>query len=184
MTEHVDGPAELPADFAAFYAETVTYVLGIARRTAAGDHDLAWDATQEAYVRMLKRWPARRWLSVRDNRSYLTAIAVNQVKDSFRRRRGVELRDEHDGVFEVGDFDAVLTEMGLLAAVRDFLDRQPVRRRAVGVLYFIEGLRTAEVGDALGMDESTVRTHVQRLRALLKPFVDRIIEEERGGEWA
>lgn len=184
MTGHVDGPAELPADFAAFYAGTVTYVLGIARRTAVGDRELAWDATQEAYVRVLKRWSKRRWLSVLDNRSYVTAIAVNQVKDSFRLRRRVELRDEHDGGIEIGDFDAVLTEMGLLTGVRDFLDRQPVRRRAVGVLYFIDGLGTAEVGAALGMRESTVRTHVQRLRMLLKPFVDRIIEDERGGEWA
>lgn len=182
MTRHVDGPADLPAGFAAFYAGTVTHVLGIARRTAAGDHDLAWDAMQEAYVRMLKRWPERRRRCLRDNRSYVTAIAVNQVKDSYRRRRGVELRDEHEGAFEDDDFDAVLTEMGLLAAVRDFLDHQPVRRRAVGVLYFIEGLDTAEVSEALGMRESTVRTHVQRLRTLLKPYVDRIIEEERGGE--
>jgi DNA-directed RNA polymerase specialized sigma24 family protein len=50
------------------------------------------------------------------------------------------------------------------------------------VLHLIEGLDTAEIADALGMRESTVRTHVQRIRVLLKPYVDRIMEDERGGE--
>jgi RNA polymerase sigma factor (sigma-70 family) len=177
-----DRPMDAPTDFAEFYSATVTWVLGLARRTAAGDHDLAWDATQEAYARMLERWPDRRRRCLADNRRYTSAIAVNLVVDAYRRHgRSDELDDAHDRGLEDSGFAAVLDELALLGAVRDFLHRQPARRRAVGVLYLIEGLQTAEVAGALGMTESTVRTHVERLRVLLKPYVDRIMNDEQGG---
>lgn len=179
-----DGPSDRLPDFAEFYAATVNRVLGVARRTAAGCHNVAWEATQEAYARMLERWPDRRRQCVEDNRRYTTAIAVNLVKDAYRHSsRSTELDDEHDRGIEDSAFEAVLNdEPTLFVAVRDFLRQQPVRRRAVGVLFLIEGLETAEIASALNMAESTVRTHVERLRVLLKPYVDRIIKEEWGGE--
>ena len=182
MTMPADEPAEVPADFARFYSATVARVLGVARRTAAGDRDLAWDATQEAYARMLQRWPQRQRLWLADNRRYASAVAVNLVIDAYRQRgRGAELDDETDIGFDDPGFAAVLDELALLGAVRDALGRQPARRRAVGVLYLIEGLSTAEIANALGMAESTVRTHVERLRVVLKPYVARIMNDEQGG---
>ena len=72
--------------------------------------------------------------------------------------------------------------MAALPVVRDFLDRQPLRRRAVGALYFLEGFDYIEIAEVLGMSRSTARTHVQRLRGTLQPLIDRINLDDQGTE--
>jgi DNA-directed RNA polymerase specialized sigma24 family protein len=47
------------------------------------------------------------------------------------------------------------------------------------VLYFLEEFDYSEIAEKLGMSCSTVRTHVQRLRAGLQPLIDL---DNRGGE--
>jgi RNA polymerase sigma factor (sigma-70 family) len=171
-----------PVDFEEFYAGTVNNVLAIARRAADSD-PLAWDATQEAYARMLERWTERRSLCLADNRRYTIKIAFHLIMDDYRHRKRVaELDDEQDWAMEDSSFVAVVDDTGLLRAVRRFIARQPPRRRAVGVLFLLEEWETCEIASALGMAESTVRTHKERLLDLLKPVVKRFIETEQGGE--
>jgi len=52
----------------------------------------------------------------------------------------------------------------------------------VAVLYFLEELTYAEIAEILAITESTARTHVERLRMLLKPLVDNITKFGQGGE--
>src|SRR5436190_8371918 len=173
-------PNEAATEFADFYAETMPSTLRTIRRLS-GELEVARDATQEAYARMLKAWPQRRWCSPEANRRYTVAIANNQVKDWFRRRKRLTtLEDHHDsGVDELGH-DAALDELMTLMAVRDLIDRQPYARRAVAVLYFLEEWEYREIAEALGITESTVRNQVARMRRLLKPFVHDDQSEEGG----
>jgi RNA polymerase sigma factor (sigma-70 family) len=140
------------------------------------------DATQEAYVVMLKLW--------RDNKKpegdlcrYVARIAVHKVVDFYRSSdRCVPLKEEHDWSNHEPGYDEVLYTMTVHHAVRDLLDHQPLRRRAVGVLYFLEELDYPEIAEALGMSCSTARTHVQRLRETLQPLIDQITRDDRGGD--
>jgi RNA polymerase sigma factor (sigma-70 family) len=180
-----DGTADpdLLHDFIDFYETTVHRTFGTAYRAAGGDSHVAEDATQEAYVVMLKR--------SRDNKKpegdfcrYVVGIAVRKVVDFYRSRdREVPLEEEHDwGSHEPG-YDKALDTMTVLPVVLGLLDRQPLRRRAVGVLYFLEEFDYPEIAETLGMSCSTARTHVQRLREALQPLIDRITLDDRGGEW-
>lgn len=103
--------------------------------------------------------------------------------DHYRRcRRLVELNEQHEPFAEDPAFAEVLDEMHVYQAVLRFLDRQPPRRRAVAFLRFQEGCEYSEIATTLGIAESTVRTHVERVRDLLKPFVDEIMKKDQGGE--
>ena len=80
-------------DFIDFYGTTFQKTFGTAYRAAGGDTQLAYDATQEAYVAMLQFW--------RDNRRpegdvcrYIVGIAVHKVIDFYRARdRDVPLEE-------------------------------------------------------------------------------------------
>jgi RNA polymerase sigma factor (sigma-70 family) len=174
---------DLLHDFRAFYKATFHQTFGTVFRAAGGDTDLAHDATQEAYVAMLKLW--------RDNKKpegdicrYVVGIAVHKVADFYRSTsRNVTLQEEHDRGSNDPGYAEVLGTMTVLPVVRDFLDCQPLRRRAVGVLYFLEGFDYPEIAEVLGMECTTARTHVQRCRERLRPLINRITPDDRRGEW-
>jgi RNA polymerase sigma-70 factor (ECF subfamily) len=171
------------SDFVEFHAATFPRIFRTALRLAGGDRHVAYDATQDAYAMMLQRWPQRRTHLLEDNRRYLMRAALNRVYDHYRReRRLTEFDDAYEAATEDPNLVVLLDDRGLVAAVRRFLDGQPPRRRSVAVLRFVEGYEYAEIASILGMSESTVRTHVERVRVLLKPYVERIIEQTGGGD--
>lgn len=132
-----DGAADpdLLHDFIDFYKTTVQKTFGTAYRAAGGDTDIALDATQEAYVVMLKLW--------RDGKKpegnvcrYVVGIAVHKVADFYRASdRHIPLEEKHDCGSHETCYAEVFDTMTVFQEVRDFLDRQPPRRRAVGALY-------------------------------------------------
>jgi RNA polymerase sigma factor (sigma-70 family) len=172
----------VPDDFGVFYIETRLRTFRSVRRLA-GDTDLAHDAVQEAYARILSIWSARRCRSVEANYLYTLAIARNFVFDWFRHnRRLVGLDDLDEPTLDDHAFGDVLDRMVLGRAIRAFLDHQPIGRRVVGVLFFCDGWTYREIATELGIKESTVRNHVHRLRVLLKPYRDRFDELMKDGE--
>lgn len=168
--------------FEAFYTATVERTYLAVRRMTAGDPHLARDATQDAYVVVLQRWSERRHLSLDVNRRYVVGIAAHKVIDRYRdQHRETDLGDECDQPLEDNGFTELIDELSVLRAVRELIDRQPARRRAVATLYFLEEASYTEIATALRITESTVRTHVERMRALLKPLINRITELDEGG---
>ncbi|GAA2777000.1 hypothetical protein [Saccharopolyspora taberi] len=178
-------PRRAPADgsFEAFYAETFSRTFKAVLRRAGGDRHVTDDATHDAYVAMLKSWPERKHRSLDENRQYVQAIAANKVFDWYRhQRRYVELDDEFDAATDESGFAEVLDELSVVGEVRALIGRQPLRRRAVGELFFLEEIGDyREIADTLSMAPSTARNHVKRLRDLLKPFVSQMTETGRRG---
>ncbi|GFJ85777.1 hypothetical protein Phou_099570 [Phytohabitans houttuyneae] len=171
------------SDFAEFYTSTVRHTLR-AIRSLAGDNDTAREAVQEAYVRILMIWPRRNTLPAEDNLRYTIVTARNVVLDGFRRdRRSVKFDEDS----QVGEDDpnlvAVLEEMSLMCAVRALIDKWPERRRAVAIMYLLEGHDYAEIASRLDMAQSTVRSHVGKARDVLKPYLQRMeeLDAEKGG---
>jgi len=168
--------------FEAFYTATAERTYLVVRRMTAGDPHLARDATQDAYVVMLQCWSERQHLPLDVNRRYVVGIAAHKVIDHYREQHGeVSLDDECDQPVEDNGFTELIDELSVGCAVRELIDRQPVRRRAVATLRFLEEASSTEIATALEITESTVRTHVQRMRALLRPLINRITELDEGG---
>lgn len=168
--------------FDAFYRAAAAHTFDQVRRIVP-DRETARDVTQEAYLVMLQCWPSRQHSSLKNNRQYVMGIAANKAIDWYRRRcREVELDDEIEISVDDAGFGAVMDDMSLETAVREVIKKQPPRRRAVAVLFFLQGFDYCEIAKELDMAESTARTHVQRLRSLLKPHIDQNNDRNRGGE--
>ena len=171
-------------DFIDFYKTTGERTFSRAYRAAGRDEHVARDATQEAYCLMWeKHWNDGK--KPKDPGSYVVGIAVRKVYDFYRsmkRNPCVPLEGEHDCGSDEPGYDEMLNSGEVLNAVRNLLDRQPARRRAVGVLYFLEEFDYAEIAEVLGISGSTVRTQVERLREKLQSLINRIIWDDQGGE--
>lgn len=183
-------PEPLPAsqdvvvsEFADFHVLTYQRTFRIAWRAAGRDEHTAYDAAQDAYTTMLAIWSDRCWRTLGENRAYVTRIAFNKIMDHYRQcGRLTELDESNEPYAEDPAFEAVLDEISVRGAVLRFLDGQPPRRRAVAVLRFLEGYEFDQIGEILDMSASTARTHIERVRVLLKPYLDQITDQHRGGE--
>lgn len=172
----VDVPTARPASatraddgFAGFYEQTWRRTFGLASRVANGDAQVALDATQEAYAQLLRRWEEVGSMERGHLEAYAARAAINQVVNYFRAHHRLgPLDDDHDLGRPDPGIAAVLDQEATFKAIRDLIARQPVRRRAVAVLYFLEERTYAEIAQCLGITESTVRTQVERFREVAR----------------
>jgi RNA polymerase sigma-70 factor, ECF subfamily len=122
------------------------------------DRDTALDATQEAFARALERWQRLRgqpWAG-----GWVTTTAVNEIKRSFRRRRTIE------ALFAAQD--DVDDRLDIWSAV----SRLPLRQQQAVILHYRDDRPVGEIAAVLGMREGTVRTHLARARATLRPILE------------
>lgn len=129
-----------------------------------GDVELAQDAVQSA-------WPLawRKLGSVRDPdrlRSWLMSVAANEARQLMRRRRRhliveisrVETTDGHDDP----GFDARTLDLSVA------LRRLSPEERTLLALRFVAGFDATEIGRAMGMSPSGVRSRLSRLLSRLR----------------
>jgi RNA polymerase sigma-70 factor (ECF subfamily) len=146
----------------------------VARALLGNDHD-ADDAGQDGF---LAAWRAiGRFDTARPFRPWLMRIVLNAARDLGRRRvvRNTEqlspaASDQHPGPDR--DADRLLLRERLAEA----LDRLTERQRIAITMFDAEGYAHAEIAEALGVPEGTVRSdvfHARRaLRADLAPFLE------------
>jgi RNA polymerase sigma-70 factor (ECF subfamily) len=114
-------------------------------------------------------------------RPWLYRIARNQCLDRLRARRTVGLPDPGDE-YEAGPPGALLPDPtplpDELAERRDLqrllgeaIGTLPERYRAVVAMRYVTDLTFAEIGQALGLPENTVKTFFQRSKALLRDYL-------------
>jgi RNA polymerase sigma-70 factor (ECF subfamily) len=133
-----------------------------------GDTDLAQDAVQSA-------WPIvwRKLGTLRDAlhlRSWLLTVAANEARQLLRqRRRGAVVEiDVADVGSSHGDPSDSIRSVDLRAAVRR-LDPQD---RLLLALRYVAGFDSTELGRAMGMSPSGVRSRLERLTARLRTELD------------
>jgi RNA polymerase sigma-70 factor, ECF subfamily len=131
-----------------------------------GDPDLAADAAQEAFVRLVERPPQDRHV-----RAWLFAVATNVVRDTARARaRWLTLlmgSPERAPIGDVGpgpDEEVERSERRQL--VRSALDRLSWKERTV-LLMREEGFAHHEIADAVGTTTGSVGTMIARALAKL-----------------
>jgi RNA polymerase sigma-70 factor (ECF subfamily) len=126
-----------------------------------GDPDLAADAAQEAFVRLVERRPEQSQV-----RGWLFRVATNVVRDDSRvRRRRVELLREAPDRVPVAD--APLDPEGMLEArerrarVRAALDSLSKKDQTV-LLMREEGFSHQEIAEAVGTTTKSVGSMIAR----------------------
>ncbi len=141
------------------------------------DRDAAETLTQETF---LKAWAARQQFRGDSSLStWLTRIAVNLMRDHLRSRslrfwqktRGASL-----DVLDISDWipdgrsspESQTMARNQVAAVWQAVDRLSAQQRAVFVLRFVDELELDEIAATLGMNLSTVKSHLYRALAIVR----------------
>lgn len=93
-------------------------------------------------------------------RTWMTRILINKCKDIIRKQRSYSFVEEVPEVSVQEDgFENV--------EWKDALHCLEEKYRLVTVLYYVEGFSTAEIGEMLGLPDSTVRSRISRARRKL-----------------
>lgn len=129
-----------------------------------GDPEAAQDAAQAAWP---IAWTKLRSLRDADRlRQWLMAIAVNEARQSIRRRRQIRMVTLDVADLEWADSDpaARAADADLLSAVRHLTADE----RSILALRFVAGFDAVEIGRALGLSASGVRSRLSRIVARLR----------------
>lgn len=154
-------PATVEGLFQQSYASIVRALV-----LAGGDRAAAEDATQEAFIQACVRWKR---ISRYDNPgAWVRRVAINKLRNAHRSRQRGEAAIQRMGTdltisAAPGDDDS-----DLLVGLR----RLPYKQRMCAVLYFVDGLSTTEVAEAMGISRGSVSQHLNRARAALRAYME------------
>jgi RNA polymerase sigma-70 factor, ECF subfamily len=141
------------------------------------DRDAAETLTQECF---LKAWNARHQFRGDSSLStWLTRIAVNLMRDHLRSRslrfwqktRGTAL-----DVMDISDWipdgrsspESTALARDQVTAMWKAVDELSAQQRSVFVLRFVEEMELEEIAETIGMNLSTVKSHLYRALAILR----------------
>lgn len=152
-----------PIDFDGFFVAQRPRLFAALCLTT-GDRQEAEELTQDAFVRVLERWPAVS--GTEDPSAYLFVTAMNLFRKRYRRARlAAWLPVGHSSADTA--FDTIDDRDVLVRALRALTPRQ----RAAVVLTSLLDLPTSEAARALGIEESTVRALTTQARAQLRQTI-------------
>ncbi|MFD9795343.1 SigE family RNA polymerase sigma factor [Streptomyces sp. NPDC059070] len=159
-------------EFEEFYAHSVKDLVGQVY-LMTGDLHEAQDVVQEAFVRAWGRRARLRrdagpeaWI-----RTVAWRLAVSRWR---RRRRAGEAWRLHDGGRPGAAHGPDASSVALVDALRLLSERQ----RRVAVLHYVCDLTVEQVAAETGLATGTVKTHLSRARAALRPHLTS--EEDQG----
>lgn len=161
--------------FESFAVEHSTRLLRLAY-LLTGRREDAEDLTHDALIRMRSSWS--RVAAAKSPEAYTNRVLLNLYLSGKRSRRVVELPLHSDewSPLDSSDFAAAVADRD---AVRTALLGLPERQRAVLVLRYYEQLQTVEIGTAMGIAESSVRSALARaMRALRRLLEETDLTEE------
>jgi RNA polymerase sigma-70 factor, ECF subfamily len=133
---------------------------------ACGDHEVAADAVQEAFVKAHLHW--RRIQQYDDPVGWIRRVAINRLHDDHRRqsRKGKALQRL------AGERTAVPVEQnGFDSNLPMILAQLPKQQRIAMALFYVDELSIAEVASALKVSEGAVKSYLHQGRARLRSVV-------------
>jgi RNA polymerase sigma-70 factor, ECF subfamily len=144
-------------------------VLRTAQRLLLNDADAA-DAAQEVFVRLHKS--LLKFDDERDVLPWLYRMTVNICRDLRRRRKhSVAIDDLAEPATKDPTPEDLLTADERRRLMFEALAALSERERDAITLRDLEGLSTAEVAEALGTTETTVRSQISMGRVKLKDYI-------------
>ena len=169
--------AERFSEFATFYTSAFPIVMSRVF-LLVGQRHLAEDLAQDAMVVMMQQWRDRSGHPLTANVAWAVGIAANLA---YRHRRRL-LTGARIMARWATHFSPVVTHVDTEVLGRDETYRQIARlsrqQRAVAVLRVLGDQSVEEIAATLGISASTVRTHLQRIRAQLDSRAGQVDEVE------
>jgi RNA polymerase sigma-70 factor, ECF subfamily len=153
-----------PASVEALFRQSYTSIVQ-ALALAGGDLAAAEDATQEAFAQAWVRWDR---ISRYDNPgAWVRRVAINKLRNSHRSRlRGEGVMQRLNS--EISTAAPREMESDLIGG----LARLPYKQRLSAVLFYVDGLNTAEVAQAMGISQGSVSQHLNRARTALRTYLE------------
>ena len=155
-------------DFAAWYEAEHPRVLGVLC-ALSGELDTARDATDEAFVRALARWPRVRKMASPGGWTY--RVALNELRRLLRGRR----RDAAVGLTPTPAVPATDPELW------DLVRRLPERQRVAIVLRYVADLPEQAVAEVMGIRRSTAASTLTQARQRLAAWMQAADDNEEVG---
>ena len=124
----------------------------------AGNEWDAQDVIQDVFCRYIERAPAFR--DSAHERAWLIKVAVNRCRDMHRFR----LRHPQTDLDEISAYCELPEQSEVLAA----LMKLPESLKSVIYLHYIEGYKTFEIADMLGISLNAVKKRLERGRKALR----------------
>lgn len=144
------------------------------------------DAVQEVFLVVHRKLPTFEGRS--SMRTWLWTIVRRVVRDHLRKRgnasEGEPLEDDHTSNLQ-GPAEA-LDQKAAVQILESLLAPMSEVQREVFVMYEIEEMTGAEIAEALGVNENTVRTRLRAARTIFSNGTTRIREGQgqiAGGAW-
>ncbi|HET8799485.1 MAG TPA: RNA polymerase sigma factor [Thermoanaerobaculia bacterium] len=134
--------------FESIYRRFGERMKSIARNHLGGNISDAEDVVQETFLKLHRA--ASTYTGEASFATWLYRILINTCYDHLRRKRR---RVEESSLDETFDGAAPSVDDIKRLALRKLLDELPEQRRSVFVLFEIEGLSHAEIGEILGISE-------------------------------
>jgi RNA polymerase sigma-70 factor (ECF subfamily) len=174
--------AESCADHAAFQAfveRNMRFAFRVAWALLRNRSD-AEDVVQECFLRLYRK---RSWNDVpglaegipglaeeiKDEHGYLARVVWRMARDRQRRPAREEGGMEMDTITATDHSpEASAVSSSGIARIHQLIDSLPEELRQPLVLSTLEEMTSSQIAAALGIPEGTVRTRIQRARALLK----------------
>ena len=147
----------LVESFDGFYLRQYRQVLALAN-VLTGDHGVAEDLTQEAFVAAF-----RSWSSIDSPEHWVRSVLTKRARSWWRRvyaarRAAVKMYEPGAGIETLPpDTEDFWSEVR----------RLPARQALVVALYYLDDRPTEEVARIVGCEPSTVRIHLSRARKTL-----------------
>jgi RNA polymerase sigma-70 factor (ECF subfamily) len=133
---------------------------------AGGDLAAAEDATQEAFAQAWVRWSR---ISRYDNPgAWVRRVAINRLRNAHRSRIRGEAAIQRMMVGVSTPLPQTEAEPDLIVG----LQRLPHRQRLCAVLFYVDGLSTAEVAEAMAISQGSVSQHLNRARTALRAYLE------------
>jgi RNA polymerase sigma factor (sigma-70 family) len=151
------------------YRQFYGYVMAIALRYS-GDKEEALEILNDTFMKVFKNISQHE--SVESFKSWLAKIAVNTAIDYTRKNKKIsKLEDLSIAKNEINEDENIYHQFSL-AHILTVIQQLPPYCRLVFNMYVIEGYSHKEIGDLLGITDSTSRANLAnantKLRAILK----------------
>lgn len=152
-----------------FFKEQAPKVFRYAYLLSQGNRALAEDAVQDAFMAAAKSWEQVRTRSNQD--AWLRAIIRNKIIDSWRHASQMRTIEPLVGNSPTPDTATEAINRDILTRAFQLIQQMPAMRSRVLMLRFREGFSVNEIADMLGINPSTVRTHLKHGRDMLLPLL-------------
>ena len=156
-------------DFASWYEHEHPRVLGVLC-ALSGELDASRDATDEAFVRALARWPRVRKMESPGGWTY--RVALNELRRSLRKRRRDRIEASTAPRVPLPETDPELW---------DLVRRLPERQRVAIVLRYVADLPEQAVAEAMGVRRSTAASTLTQARHRLAEWMQAAEQDEEVG---